>query len=219
MEKNYWLRRWEKHETGFHQLEVEPELIKHFSQIQPTRVLVPLCGKSLDLKWLRSQGHEVIGVELSALACKEFFTDNQIQFQQSTEGHFEVFRGDGITLYCGDFFNFEQDLLGEIGALYDRAALIALPSDLRSKYAAHITKLVNCCSKKDGFRFLQISIELTPPPSPIAKPPFSISAQEIENLYGKSFNIHQLEREIVSEPKAIPVMVESVYELEPKTGN
>jgi thiopurine S-methyltransferase len=216
MEKNYWLGRWERSETGFHQKEIEPALIKGFSQVQPTRVLVPLCGKSLDLKWLKAQGHEVIGVELSTLACKEFFSENQIQFQQTTEGLFEVFRSEGITLYCGDFFSFEKDQLGEIGALYDRAALIALPPDMRSQYAAHIIKLVNCCAKKEGFYFLQIALEIVP--TPLTGPPFSVSAQEIENLYSKDFKICQLGREVVDEPNDTTAKIESIYVLEPKNS-
>ena len=220
MEKNYWIGRWDRHETGWHQQEVEPGLIAGFSQVQPTRVLVPLCGKSLDLKWLHSQGHEVIGVELSALACGEFFAENQMQFQQSTEGAFEVFRGDRITLYNGDFFKFGPGQLGEIGALYDRAALIALPPDMRSRYATHLIQLIRSClirsligncSKKDGFNFLQIALEQTPPN--LSSPPFSVSAQEIEILYGKDFEIHQLSRERVGEPGETTVTMESVYKL------
>ena len=34
-------------------------------------VLVPLCGKSLDLVWLAEQGHAVIGVELAEAFVKE----------------------------------------------------------------------------------------------------------------------------------------------------
>src|SRR4051812_5121285 len=118
MDKSFWNDRWQRGEIGFHQSEVEPALIDHFKGLAPTRVFVPLCGKSLDLAWLASQAHEVVGVELSALACDAFYAEHRLTPQCSKEGIFTVYRGGGVTIYNGDFFEFTPAMLGPIGGLY-----------------------------------------------------------------------------------------------------
>lgn len=194
IDQNYWLGRWKRGETGWHQTEVEPTLTAHFSNLKPTRVFVPLCGKSLDLAWLASQGHQVIGVELSELASREFFKENGLPFQQTSAGAFTRFEGDRVTILNGDFFELTSDDLGSIGAVYDRAALIALSPELRAKYAAQMIRLLAKSSTKDPLKFLQIVLERTP--SDETGPPYSVSTQELQKLYA-SFKVTLLSRESV----------------------
>jgi thiopurine S-methyltransferase len=187
MEPNFWLGRWQRGETGWHQDEVEPGLIAGFAGVSPTRVLVPLCGKSLDLAWLASQGHEVIGVELSPMACEAFFSENKIPFTKSGHGAFTRYQSERLTILNGNFFDLSANELGRIGAIYDRAALIALPLELREKYAAHLTQLVKTCGHAPDFHFLQIILQRTPQDE--KGPPFSISPSELERLYSQSFEL------------------------------
>ena len=114
MEKDFWLKRWIKNETGWHQSEVEPALVRWMKSREPLRVFVPLCGKSLDLVWLRDQGHEVVGVELSTKACEAFFLENAINAEQTVCGDFRIFRSDGFTLFNGDIFSLTPALLGRV---------------------------------------------------------------------------------------------------------
>ena len=190
---NYWNGRWERGETGWHQSQVEPNLVLHFGSLEPTRVFVPLCGKSLDLLWLARQVHEVVGVELSELPCRAFFEENQIPFTETRKGEFKVFRGGGITIYQGDFFALTPEHLGKLGAVYDRAALIALPPDVRTRYAARLTGLIRACALP-GFQLLEIAIEGVPPEGP----PFPVTAKELERLYGREFEIECLSLEPVT---------------------
>ncbi len=189
---DYWKGRWDRGETGWHQSEVEPTLVAHFSGLKPTRVFVPLCGKSLDLIWLASQGHEVIGVELSEKAVLEFFDGNGIPFQRTSMGALTRYQGNGITIFRGDFFELSAAQLGAIGAVYDRAALIALPSEVRARYAAHMIRLLNEASKTDQLKFLQLVLERTPTDD--RGPPYSVSEHEIRALYKGTFEITPLSR-------------------------
>src|SRR5690348_1553708 len=127
MENEFWLNRWKTDQIGWHQTDVEPQLTAHFSHLKPTHVFVPFCGKSLDLKWLASQGHQVVGVELSKKACLSFFVENNIAYQVISRDRFARYSGGGVTLLNGDFFDLHKEDLPAIGAVYDRAALIALP--------------------------------------------------------------------------------------------
>ncbi len=188
----YWNARWERDETGWHQTEVEPLLIANFSNLQPTRVLVPLCGKSLDLRWLRDRGHEVLGVEINEGACRSFFTENGIYFSVERRGHFNVYSGANVTIFNGDIFYIGADEVKQFGAIYDRAALIALNPDLRARYAKHMTDLVRTRAHAEPFMMLQIVLEKMPHDH--EGPPFSVPEQELNALYGAAFEIKPLSR-------------------------
>lgn len=79
MEPAFWQKRWADNQIGFHQAQVNPYLQKYWPRLQlapASRVLVPLCGKSLDLAWLAGQGYRVLGVELSRQAVEGFFREH-----------------------------------------------------------------------------------------------------------------------------------------------
>jgi thiopurine S-methyltransferase len=217
MESEFWKNRWKKNETGWHQKEAEPALVQFFSSLtQRGRVLVPLCGKSLDMLWLATHGYEVVGVELSDLACTAFFHENQISFTQSRKGNFNLFQGGGISIWNGDFFELSSDQLGKLDAVYDRAALIALPPEMRKKYAKHLGDLIQKSASQADFQFLQITLHRTPHQD--GGPPFSVTPGEIESLYGEKLNIRLISREAVDLGDDSPTQVEeSVYQLQKKT--
>ena len=211
MNSDYWKGCWKRHETGWHQPEAEPRMTEYFSNLKPTRVFVPLCGKSLDLVWLRDQGHEVVGVELVEQACREFFSEHHLSVQTKQDGPFTVYEGDRITIYNGDFFDLESRHLNKPGAVYDRAALIALPSDIRARYAERMIELIKT-SRSEIFHFQQIVVERTPADE--KGPPFSISSSDIKTLYGDVFEITLLSRELIPEMRTPAVQThEFVYDL------
>lgn len=187
MDSKFWKQRWETGQTAFHLDAPHPKLVQFASKLPAGKVMVPLCGKSNDLAWLRSQGHEVVGIELSAIACEAFFTEHQVSFERRSVGSAEVYEGGGITLWCGDFFDVPSSAWEGCTALYDRAALIALPEELRAKYARHIVKSWKLTSISS---MLLISIEY-PSEEPIG-PPFSVVESEVRSLYEKSFEIERL---------------------------
>ena len=185
MGKDFWIHLWEQGAIGWHQSAVEPALKEWTSHFKPTRILVPLCGKSLDMIWLRDQGFEVVGVELSSLACETFFNENQIPFTKTQQGNNFLYQGGGILLINGDFFELDQKLLGELGAVYDRAALIALPSKLRAKYTQKIIEF-------KASNILQII--LVRAPLDTEGPPYCVTPEEVAEMYGKDYNIKILKR-------------------------
>jgi len=139
-----WLQLWQDNDTDFHQTSVNPLLIKFWPEfdLNPnSRVFIPLCGKSLDILWLAQQGHQVIGVELSAIAVKSFFSENKLTPTKKRQGKFTVWRHKNITIFCGDFFSLKPTDLGHIDSVFDRAALTALPQVLRQPYVEHLGKI------------------------------------------------------------------------------
>ncbi len=142
MTPDFWHDRWRSGQIGFHRDAVHPDLIHHAPALLgdgPRRVLVPLCGKSLDLGWLVGQGHEVVGVELSAEAARQYHERAGITPQVSGSGSHETWRSPGLTYIVGDFFTAD---IGPVDAIWDRAALIALPPDMRPAYTARLRALL-----------------------------------------------------------------------------
>jgi thiopurine S-methyltransferase len=175
-------------------------------------VLVPLCGKSLDLLWLRQQGYDVLGAELSSLALESFLAEHGIAAMRRNLDSLEVYSADRLHLFCGDFFKLNLAELGKFGAIYDRAALVSWPAESRPAYVNHLTGLTS-----RGTQTLLITMEY--PQMQMHGPPFSISADEIDQLYGASHRIQLLGRhDILStesrlRAKGITSLHQSCYQL------
>ncbi len=107
MQADFWHTRWANNQIGFHLDEINPYLMRHLSRLRlqaGERILVPLCGKTLDLAWLAAQGLEVLGVELSEKAVSDFFEEHDLRPEIDQLGGFRRYRVAGITLLQGDFF-------------------------------------------------------------------------------------------------------------------
>lgn len=141
MQSKFWFDRWQTNQIGFHQPEGQPMLREHWSALElppGAHVLVPLCGKTRDMAWLAAQGHAVTGVELSETAAHDFFSESAREYGITQDGPFQRFSDGVIDILVGDFFDLSVERLAYFDAWYDRAALIALPPDMREEYAAHL---------------------------------------------------------------------------------
>lgn len=189
MDRNFWLERWERNEIGFHQSDVNPHLRRFWHEAAPGtgRVFVPLCGKSRDMLWLRDQGHPVLGVELSALAVRAFFDENGLAPAHGHRPGFESFEAAGIEILCGDFFSLGPADMADVTAVYDRAALVALPPELRARYAAHLGDIL-----PSGTRVLLVTFDYDA--AEMAGPPFAVSPAEVDALFAPFGPIRELAR-------------------------
>jgi thiopurine S-methyltransferase len=217
MNPEFWLERWQRGEIGWHRHEINRHLCAFWPQLglpTGTRVLVPLCGKTADLLWLASRGDRVLGVELSELAVDAFFTENGLSPTVTRVSGFRRYRVDEIEILCGDFFALPPALLDDIGAVYDRAALIALPPDLRIRYAAHLDTLLPA-------RVPHLLITLEYDQAQRAGPPFSVQTQEVARLFGERYRLSVLgQLDVLDESPAwrqqgLTELVERVYRLDP----
>jgi len=188
MDTQFWLERWEAGQTGFHQGVVNDYLQRYWPtlDLEPnSRVLVPLCGKSIDMLWLEAQGYRVIGIELSRLAAESFFSENGLTPEVHKEKHCIRFVHEKIELICGDFFNLTAVDVGPVDAFYDRAALIALPAAQRPGYATHLAQLLN-----GGTPGLLITLDYNQ--QEMSGPPFAVSHEEVSRLFESHCTIKHL---------------------------
>jgi len=214
MDRDFWLRRWNDNQIGFHVEGTNPLLVQYWPTIASTgakKVLVPLCGKSEDLRWLSEQGQDVVGVELSLLAAKAFAAEQGIIFTETHEPPFTVLRGKHITYYVGDFFDFTREAEGSFRLFYDRAALIALPPEVRPGYASHLVSLM-----EPQFDGLLIALEYDQ--SEMHGPPFTVPEAEVRRLFSeydcsKLIEFDCLEEEPKFKARGVTWMKEVVYHL------
>jgi thiopurine S-methyltransferase len=179
MKSEFWLERWELEQTGFHQDEINPYLQQHWQQLHlscDSDVFVPLCGKSLDMLWLRKQGLSVLGVELSPIAVQAFFAENGYIPSRETGGKFAVCEADGMRILCGDFFDLDRADMAKVSTVYDRASLVALPPDMRERYVRHLVSIL-----PPATQILLITFDY--PQAEMSGPPFAVSVAEVEALY------------------------------------
>jgi thiopurine S-methyltransferase len=218
MQREFWLERWQRNEIGFHQQEFNAHLQEYWKHLRvPPEgpVLVPLCGKSRDMLWLRAQGHPVVGVEISALALRDFFTEHRLTPQLTHRPPFDLWQADGIDLLCGDFFELMPSDLAGIVAVYDRASLIALPPPLRERYAARLVELL-----PSQVEMLLVTMEY--PQGQMQGPPFSVAEEEVRALYTRHYRVEPLyTKDILAEnprwrERGLGHLVEKVYRLHPR---
>lgn len=172
MDVTDWLARWQQNNIGWHEQGGNANLRKFWPTPSGSRrVLVPLCGKSEDLRWLLDQGHDVTGVEVSELAIETFFREQAIDYIVTETGGLRCYVATEMPLaiYCCDYFDFTET---GFDALYDRAALVALPPDTRKGYARHTAARL-----KPAAALLVLT--LTYDQSRVQGPPFSVTPDEV----------------------------------------
>lgn len=195
MDEQFWQSRWAQNQIGFHQSEVNPYLERYWPSLglaQGCKVLAPLCGKTLDLVWLAGQGHKVLGVELAERAVEDFFAEQGLTPEVSQAGELRRYSAGAIEILQGDFFAVTAAHVADCHALYDRAAIIALPPSMRDDYVTHLERILpRPC---DG---LMVTLEYEQ--ARLEGPPFSVPEVEVRRHLEAGWEVVMLERNDVLE--------------------
>ena len=182
IQSDYWQEKWKANDIQFHKNVTHPLLVQYSYLFEKGKIVIPLCGKTLDMVWLAKQEHHVVGIELSSLACETFFEENHLPFEKKIVDGCPVYEGKLISIWCGDIFSIPQIAWSGMTGIYDRAALVALPESTRKPYADLLTQHI----KKNKTTFtngLLISLEYMN--EGIQGPPFSVTEKEVMNLFSK----------------------------------
>ncbi|WP_028024108.1 thiopurine S-methyltransferase [Enterovibrio calviensis] len=211
MDQEFWHSRWAENRIGFHLTDTNPALVKHWNALKPQRneaVFVPMCGKSVDLSWLACKHNEVVGVELSEIAVRAFFSEHlYTPLVTAISPIMKLYQFDEVSIYSGDYFSAP---LAQYPLIYDRAALIAMPDDLRQQYVERLLSLL-----KPGGRILLVTLDY--PQAQMDGPPFSVTADDVHSLF-EGYKITRLDRDENSDRppkgKAASHFVEEVWLIE-----
>lgn len=181
MDPDFWHAKWQSNQIGFHNDQVHPMLARHFPTLGlagDARVFLPLCGKTRDIEWLLAQGCRVAGAELSQTAIEQLFDELGRAPEVTDLGPITRYSTERIDIFVGDIFDLDDATLGPIDAVYDRAALVALPANIRVRYAAHMTDITA--------RTRQLLISFEYDASTVSGPPFPVDGTEIAALYPRT---------------------------------
>lgn len=182
MDANFWLEKWKDNNIAFHNSEANPLLIKYVKQLslaEGSRIFLPLCGKTLDIAWLLSQGYRVAGAELSEIAIGQLFMNLGMEPKIVEVGEIKHYSAENIDIFAGDIFDLTSRVLGSVNAVYDRAALVALPKELRHRYTDYLMKITD--------KAPQLIICYEYDQALMSGPPFSISDKEVRQHYQDSY--------------------------------
>lgn len=217
MDHKAWLDRWSSNRIGFHQPKPNRWLVAHWDTLRAQgAVFVPLCGKSLDMRYLEDLGHRVIGIDLAHMALEAYFEEGGEQVAPVSHNRLQRFEGARSTLYCGDFFALTSVELEGVDSVFDRGALVALPPKQRVAYAQHLLDLID-----PGVRILLVTIEYDQ--GLVAGPPFSVLPEEVAALFGTQADVQPLSRTGTSEvpphfaEQGVRSATEAVYLLTKRT--
>lgn len=192
MHHDFWHQRWQTNQIGFHLAEANPLLVQHFSSLnlqQDARIFLPLCGKTVDIDWLLAQGYQVVGAELSQIAIDDLFSHLHVTPTIIKQGDILHYSAPNIDVFVGDIFKVTPVMLGKVDAVYDRAALVALPETMRAQYTAHLVALTHAAPQ------LLICFVYDQPLQ--AGPPFSVTPEEVKQHYQPHYDATLLVKESV----------------------
>ncbi|PHQ70070.1 MAG: thiopurine S-methyltransferase [Sneathiella sp.] len=210
MDADYWHQKWEKNNIGFHQSATNHMLENYFNRLslaKGSRVFVPLCGKTLDIAWLLSNSYRVVGAELSELAITQLFAVLEIEPNITVAGKLKLYSADNIDIFVGDFFDVTGAALGPVNAIYDRAALVALPEGVRDLYRGHLVEVTE--------KAPQLLLTFDYDQELMKGPPFSISTEDVNRYYGKIYEVTPLgSRDVRGGLKGICAATENAWLLQ-----
>jgi thiopurine S-methyltransferase len=187
MDADFWHERWRTKQIAFHEGKANALMARHFKDLygEPdSRVFLPLCGKTRDIGWLLSEGYRVAGAELSKTAVEELFDELDVTPERSEAGSLTRYSAPDLDIFAGDIFDLSASALGKVDVVYDRAALVALPEDMRPRYAAHLMQITA--------RAPQFLITFDYDQSQMDGPPFSVPAAEIRRCYGDEVTLEPI---------------------------
>lgn len=209
MDHAFWHDKWDSNQIGFHQSGGNSLLVKHFAALGVSpddRVFVPLCGKTRDIAWLMAQGCRVVGAELSETAVQQLFADMDLVPAVTQVRALTRYAALGVEVFVGDIFAIDADLLGAVDAVFDRAALVALPSEMRARYADHLMQITQIAP--------QLVVTFDYDQAQMTGPPFAISADEMRARYEQAYQIDLMEtQDVVGGFKGTVPATESVWVL------
>ena len=185
----FWHNRWYEQQIDWHKTVFNELLVKHWPAIDVAKncqVMVPLCGKSLDMLWLAKQGHTIVGLEMVEQAVEAFFSENKLDYSSMESNTHIRHTSEPFTILQGNLFDLEDGML-QADAWYDRAAMIAIEISERSAY---VTQIRN--QTKHGATGLLITFAY--PQEQMQGPPFTLHDEHVIELYSDGFEVECLER-------------------------
>lgn len=216
-----WSARWDAQRTSWHLTDVNPYLKRYMKELLPggsgglgPRILVPLCGKAVDVGFLARNGYRVLGVEGVAKAVDELAAEcsatgaavpvalppdvDPTRFRARalmprTDAETATTMPQPVIVLEGDFLALgpkEAEVLVPLDAAFDRGGLVAVEPGDRPRYVQVLADMV-----APGGRVLLVVTEHDPFANGSLGPPFEVTEAEVRTLCAERFDVKLLVRE------------------------
>ena len=184
-------------------------MVEHWSAIgapEGCEVLVPLCGKTLDMHWLAEQGHGVVGLELVEQAVEAFF--DEAGLPPTAPNRTTICATAAGRSPCSKAMRSGLPGTVQAEAWYDRAAMIALPDEMRTAYVEQLRQ-----QTKPGAVGLLITFAY--PQEEMSGPPFALLDEDVHRHFADGFEVERLAKTDLEDEKGRGVswITSSVYKL------
>ena len=158
-------------------------LTRHLTpdQLSGRNVVVPNCGRSVDMIYLAQHAARVTGTGCTPMQIEQFQEENCLYMEFDGA----AWRFDSLSLSPVPLCNLPDAQLGTVDIVYDRSAMISTAPDMRGDYLSRIDRLT-----RPGGRIYLMTVEFSTQRS---EGPYSISAAEVETLFGDRYTVKHLE--------------------------
>lgn len=231
-----WQARWDANQTSWHIQDPNLFLRRYLRELLPAeaqtvpgmgpRVLVPLCGKTVDMAFLARGGFRVVGVDGVKKALDEFAEEHAVTLPSGGKTMLvnlppaidpQLFHASAVLISAhpdepvrtqaappvllvqGDFLKLgpgEAEALVPFDAAFDRGGLVAVAPADRVQYANVMAGLI-----APGGRVLLVVCEHEPFHGGKLGPPFQLTESEVHELFASNFDIKLACREdTIDEP-------------------
>ena len=119
-------------------------------------------------------------------AVQAFLQENELEAENSEFGNHVLHRTPPFRIFQGDVFDLKEGDI-QADAWYDRAAMIAIPRESRIAYVDQLRNL----TKPDAVGLL---ITFAYPQEEMDGPPFSLSDDDVRQLFSDGFVVECLEQ-------------------------
>ena len=164
------------------------------------RILLPLCGKSVDLLWLWRHGHDVVGVEDFAKSISDFAADSHLvpEDVNNNKSQDEEMQAIKECIGAEEMLSLLQSSFSpsnasgspftdhSFNAVWDRSAFVSMPPRYHGFYAEAIKRLLNW----HDFRFMLLVYEFDE--TAVKGPPYAVTQDRVRALFQDFADIHRI---------------------------
>jgi len=162
---NLWKELYANQTTSWHLTEKNPTLVKYENRLLEGRkdgkmtILVPFCGKSVDMKHFYLAGHTVFGIDCCIEAIIGFFQEQELEYDKvpmsNGKDYYYATKDRRLILLHTNFYTLDDEMInGKIDAVWDRGGFVAIDGVEQELYIKTIRKLM-----ADDFRYLLLVVE------------------------------------------------------------
>ncbi|XP_015791373.1 thiopurine S-methyltransferase [Tetranychus urticae] len=192
-----WKELWSARDTAWHLTHRNPTLVKYEDLLlngrKSVRMLFPMCGKVIDMKYFWEQGHEVYGADCAPEAVQDFFNEQKLEYtSEKLDERAQIYSvpDKRLNIIQTNFLTLDNPKINKtIDCVWDRGAFGTITEDEQKLYIQTMKRLL-----APDFRYLLLVTEFDD--KIWTGVPFSQPEEKVREYFGDFCEIQKLESKI-----------------------